>query len=90
MNHTDRVRDYLTRGPACCKQIAEGLGLREAQVTYAIQGMQVRGNEISTVARMPGSRQAIYALMESLPKVTQKTLVATALSNEPDLARVWR
>lgn len=93
MTNTERVREQLSRGPATQHQLAEALRLLPTQVNYAVQGMQSRA-EITSLGRVPGSRgngrEMLYALTENLQVVTRQTLVATALANEPDLARVWK
>lgn len=94
MTTTDRVRAYLKTGPATRDQLADALGLTPAQIVYAIQGMQARA-ETTTVGKAPpsfigGRGLAIYALADDIPTVTPQSIVAAALANEPDLARVWR
>lgn len=92
MTTTDRVRAYLRVCPATRYELAEALGLTPAQITYAIQGMQSRA-ETTTVGKAPyvkGPALAIYALAEMIPTVTPQSIVAIALANEPELARVWK
>lgn len=89
---TDRVKAYLKANSGTRHEMAVALNLNPSQVTYAIQGMQARA-QLTTVGRLPigkGRSVAIYALAELLPPVTPQSIVALALANEPELARVWR